>query len=395
MSKTRPEWSQEITRRADDLLALRRDFHRHPELSHQERRTAEIIAERLHAAKLEVRTGVGGTGVVGVLHGDRPGPTIAWRADIDALPLTEVLEAPFASGTPGVMHACGHDGHTAIAITMADILAARRAELPGTAVFLFQPAEEVLGGARPMIEAGALDAPRVDEVYGLHLTTLQPVGQVQVRPGPSMASADAFTVEVCGAGGHGAMPHLSIDPITAAANILLGMQALVAREIPAQDTAVLTVGQILSGTKGNIIPDRAIMRGTIRAFEQSVRDHLVSRLGTFSADIARAYRAEATTRFDGGSCPAVVNHPKETELVRACAVDEMGAEAVTEGRVVMASDDMSLFLRERPGCYFRVGIGSATGAARPHHAPEFEMNEAGLPVGLRVGLAVMRAALAR
>jgi amidohydrolase len=395
MSKTRPDWSQEITKRADDLLALRRDFHRHPELSHQERRTAEIIAERLHAAKLEVRSGVGGTGVVGVLHGDRPGPTIAWRADIDALPLTEMLEAPFASGTPGVMHACGHDGHTAIAITMADILAARRAELPGTAVFLFQPAEEVLGGARPMIEAGALEDPRVDEVYGLHLTTLQPVGRVQVRPGPAMASADAFTVEVRGAGGHGAMPHLSIDPITAAANILVGMQALIAREIAAQDTAVLTVGQIVSGTKGNIIPDRAIMRGTIRAFEQSVRDHLVSRLGSFAADIAKAYRAQATMRLDGGSCPAVVNHAEETELVRACAVDEVGAEAVTDGRVVMASDDMSLFLRERPGCYFRVGIGSATGAARPHHAPEFEMDEAGLAVGLRAALGVMRAALAR
>ncbi|MEX2224638.1 MAG: M20 family metallopeptidase [Candidatus Rokuibacteriota bacterium] len=395
MSKTRPEWNQEIARRADDLLALRRDFHRHPELSHQERRTAEIIAERLHAAKLDVRTGVGGTGVVGVLRGDRPGPTIARRADIDALPLTEVLEAPFASGTPGVMHACGHDGHTAIAITMADIMAARRAELAGTAVFLFQPAEEVLGGARPMIEAGALDDPRVDEVYGLHLTTLQAVGQVQVRPGPSMASADAFSVEVRGAGGHGAMPHLSIDPITAAANILLGMQHLVSREVAAQETAVLTVGQIVSGTKGNIIPDRAIMKGTIRAFEQTVRDHLVSRLGTFVADIAKAYRAEASMRLEGGSCPAVVNHAKETELVRACAVDEMGADAVTAGRVVMASDDMSLFLRERPGCYFRVGIGSATGTARPHHAPEFEMNEAGLPVGLRVGLAVMRSALAR
>src|SRR5882672_8276102 len=377
MSKTRPEWSEEAIRHADDLLALRRDFHRHPELSHQERRTAEIIAERLHAAKLEVRTGVGGTGVVGVLHGDRPGRTVAWRADIDALPLTERLEAPFASGTPGVMHACGHDGHTAVGITLAEILAARRAELPGTAVFLFQPAEEVLGGARPMIEAGVLDDPRVDEIYGLHLTTQQPVGQVQVRPGPSMASADAFTVEVRGSGGHGAMPHLSVDPITAAASILLGMQALISREVPAQDTAVLTVGQIVSGTKGNIIPDRAIMRGTIRAFEQSVRDHLVSRLGAFAADIAKAYRA------------------KETEFVRTCAVDEVGGKAVTDGRVVMASDDMSLFLRERPGCYFRVGIGSATGAARPHHAPEFEMNEAGLPVALRVGLSVMRAALAR
>ncbi len=164
MSKTTSRWSDEIARRTDDLIALRRDFHRHPELSHQERRTAEIIAERLHAAKIEVRTGVGGTGVVGVLHGDRPGRTVAWRADIDALPLTELLEAPFSSGTPGVMHACGHDGHTAIAITLAEILAARRGELPGTAVFLFQPAEEVLGGARPMIAAGVLENPRVEQI---------------------------------------------------------------------------------------------------------------------------------------------------------------------------------------------------------------------------------------
>jgi amidohydrolase len=377
------------------MIALRRDFHRHPELSHQERRTAEIIAERLHAAKLEVRTGVGGTGVVGVLHGDRPGRTVAWRADIDALPLTETLEAPFSSGTPGVMHACGHDGHTAIGITLAELMAARRAEIPGTAVFLFQPAEEVLGGARPMIDAGALENPRVEEVYGLHLTTLQRVGQVQVRPGPSMASADAFSVEVRGAGGHGAMPHLSIDPITAAANILLGMQSLISREVAAQDTAVLTVGQIVSGTKGNIIPDRAIMRGTIRAFDEKVRDHLVTRLGDFVSHVAIAYRAHAEMRLEGGSCPAVVNHAKETEFVRRCVVDDLGAEAVSEGRLVMASDDMSLFLRERPGCYFRVGIAPDTGPARPHHAPEFEMNEAGLIVGLRTALAVMLPALAR
>jgi amidohydrolase len=162
MSKTRPEWKDEVSRRGDGLLALRRDFHRHPELSHHETRTAEIIAERLHAARLDVRTGVGGTGVVGVLHGDRPGRTVAWRADIDALPLTELLDAPFASGTPGVMHACGHDGHTAIAITLAEIMAERRDDVPGTAVFIFQPAEEVLAGARPMIEAGVLDDPHVD-----------------------------------------------------------------------------------------------------------------------------------------------------------------------------------------------------------------------------------------
>ena len=394
MAKTTVEWSQEIDKRHDALIALRRDFHRHPELSFQERRTAEIIAERLSAAKLEVRTGIARTGVVGILHGDRPGRTIAWRADIDALPLTETLEAPFSSGTPGVMHACGHDGHTAVAITLAEIFAARRAEMAGTAVFIFQPAEEVIGGAEPMIAAGVLDDPHVDEVYGLHFTTLTPAGHVQVRPGPSMASCDAFEIDVRGKGGHGAMPHLSVDPMTAAANIVLGLKHLVSHEVPAQETAVLTVGQILSGTKGNIIPETATMKGTIRTFDDRVRAQLKERLGSYAADIARAYRAEARVRFDSGSTPSVVNHAAQSELVRRCAESVVGAEAVNEGRLVMASDDMSLFLRARPGAYFRVGIQPTDGRPAPHHAPEFVMNEDGLAPGLAVGLTVMRRALA-
>jgi amidohydrolase len=394
MSKTTLEWSQEVNRRLESLVALRRDFHRHPELSFQERRTAEIIAERLRAAGLEVHTDIGGTtGVMGILHGDKPGRTIAWRADIDALPLTELLEAPFTSGTPGVMHACGHDGHTAIAITLAEILAARRVELPGTAVVLFQPAEEVFGGAKPMIEAGVLDHPRVEEVYGLHLTTQTPAGHVTIRPGPAMASADFFDVEVRGKGGHGAYPHLSIDPITVAANILLGMQNLVSREIAAQETAVLTVGQIVAGTKHNIIPATAMMRGSLRTFSPVVRDQVVERLGSFVTNIAHAYQAEAHLTFQGDGCHTVVNHAAQSTFVQQCAVDELGGEAVQDGIMVMASDDMSLFLEQRPGCYFRVGIAPGDGVPHPHHAPEFEMNEAGLPVGLRVALNVMLSAL--
>jgi amidohydrolase len=393
MAKTAIEWSQEVDRRREGLVALRRDFHRHPELSFQERRTAEVIAERLHAAKLEVKTGIAKTGVVGILHGDRPGRTIAWRADIDALPLTERLEAPFTSGTPGVMHACGHDGHTAIAITLAEILAARRAEMVGTAVLVFQPAEEVISGAAPMLAAGVLDEPRVEEVYGLHLTTLTPVGQVQVRSGPTMASADAFEIDVVGKGGHGAMPHLSVDPMTAAANIVLGLKHLIASEVAAQETAVLTVGQIVCGTKGNIIPETATMRGTIRAFDDRVREQLRQRLAAYAVDIARAYRAEARVRFEGGATPAVVNPAEQTDFVRQCAASVVGEAGVYSGGPVMASDDMSLFLRARPGCYFRVGIQSADGRVAPHHAPEFEMNEDGLPVGLAVALSVMRGAL--
>ncbi len=393
MSRTTPEWSQEIDRRRDGLVALRRDFHRHPELSFAERRTAEIIAERLTAAQLEVRTGIGRTGVVGVLHGDRPGRTVAWRADIDALPLTESLNQPFESGTPGVMHACGHDGHTAIAITLAEILAARRRDVPGTAVFIFQPAEEVFGGAKPMIEAGVLDQPRVDEVYGLHLTTQTPVGHVSLRPGPSMASADFFDVEVVGQGGHGAYPHLSMDPITAAANILVGMQNLVSREVAAQETAVLTVGQFTGGTKHNIIPASALLRGSLRTFNPRVRGQIKERLAAYARDIASAYRTQARLAWIDEGCPTVVNHEKETDFVRRSAIDAIGPDHVHDGDLVMASDDMSLFLQARPGCYFRVGIAPLDGKPHPHHAPEFEMNEDGLPVGLRVGLNVMLDAL--
>jgi amidohydrolase len=393
MGKTTLEWSQEIDRRLESLVALRRDFHRHPELSLQEHRTAQIIAERLHAAGLEVRTGLGGTtAVVGLLHGDKPGRTIAWRADIDALPLTELLEAPFTSGTPGVMHACGHDGHTAIGITLAEILAARRAEVPGTAVFLFQPAEEVFGGAKPMIEAGVLEHPRVDEIYGLHLGAQFPVGHVAICPGPAFASADFFDVEIQGKGGHGAYPHLSIDPITVAANILLGMQNLVSREVAAQELAVLTVGQILAGTKHNIIPATAVMRGSLRTFNQTVREQILERLGTFVSSIAQAYQADAHLAFQGEGCPAVVNHAAQSSFVKQCALDELDREAVEDGTLWMASDDMSLFLQQRPGCFFRVGI-APSGPPRPHHAPEFEMHEGGLSVGLRVGLNVMRNAL--
>jgi amidohydrolase len=388
------DWSQEIGRRTEGLVALRRDFHRHPELSFEERRTAEIVAERLTAAKLEVRTGVGRTGVVGVLRGDRPGPTVAWRADIDALPLIETLDAPFASATPGVMHACGHDGHTAIGITLAEMLAAHPGSMPGTAVFLFQPAEEVFGGAKPMIEAGVLDNPRVDAVYGLHLTTQSAVGQVGVRPGPSMASADFFDVEITGRGGHGAYPHLSVDPITVAANILLGMQNLVSREVAAQETAVLTVGQIVAGTKHNIIPATAVMRGSLRTFAPAVRAQIKERLGAYARDIARAYCAEARLGFVGEGCPTVVNHERESALVQTSVVTALGGEAMRgEAAPVMASDDMSLFLQARPGCYFRVGIAPGSGPPRPHHAPEFEMNEDGLTVGLRVATRVMLDAL--
>ena len=388
-------WAEDVGRRHDDLLALRRDFHRHPELSFEERRTSEIIAERLHKAGLEVRAGIARTGVVGVLRGERPGKTIAWRADIDALPLDEGVDLPFRSGTSGVMHACGHDGHTAVAIVLADILAAHRRELAGTAVLLFQPAEEIFGGARPMIDEGALDNPRVDEVYGLHFVTRLPAGQVAVRTGPVCASADFFDIEIRGQGGHGAYPHTSVDPITVAANVTIGLSHLVAREVAAQETAVLTVGQITGGTKHNIIPASAVMRGSIRTFDPDVRAQLKKRLEDYARDIARAYRAEARLTFMADGCPTVVNHEAPSTFATGAIGAELGCDPVSDRRAItMASDDMSLFLESRPGCYFSVGAAPESGP-RPHHAPEFEMDdERALPVGLRAALGVMRAGLA-
>ena len=393
ISKSLLDLSQEVGQRRAGLVALRRDFHRHPELSLQEHRTATAIAEKLQAAGLEVRTGIAGTGVVGILRGDKPGRVAAWRADIDALPLTETLALPFVSETPGVMHACGHDGHTAIALTMAEILAARRRDLPGTAVFVFQPGEEVFGGAQKMIQAGVLEQPRVETVLGLHPTTQYPAGHVAVKAGPSMASADFFDIAVKGKGGHGAFPHLSIDPITVAAHIVIGLQDLVSREVAAQETAVLTVGQIEGGTKHNIIPESAVLRGSIRAFKMQVRDQLVERLSAFASRMAQAYRAEAHVQFQGGFCPPVVNDAAWAGHVHELAVDEVGAACVPEATPVMGSDDMSLFLDARPGCYFWVGIAPTDKEPMPHHHPGFEMNEAGLEIGVRMGLRTLLYAL--
>ncbi len=393
LSKSLLDLNQEVRKRHDSLIALRRDFHRHPELSLKETRTATIIAERLNAAGYEVRTGLCGTGVVGVLRGDKPGPVVAWRADIDALPLTENLPLPFVSATPGVMHACGHDGHTAVAITMAETLAAHRRELPGTAVFIFQPAEEVFGGAEKMIADGALENPHVECVLGMHLTTQFLAGQVAVKAGESMASADFFDVVVKGKGGHGAFPHLSIDPITVAAHIVIGLQDLVSREVAAQETAVMTVGQIEGGTKHNIIPETAVLRGSIRAYKQNVRDQLMERLGAFTSRIAQAYRAEAQVRFMDTGCPAVVNPAGWAGHVHDLAVDELGAKNVPDCVPIMGSDDMSLFLQARGGCYFWVGIAPPNQEAQPHHHPAFYMDEVGLDVGVRLGLRTMLFAL--
>ena len=380
----------EIAERHSTLIDVRRDLHQHPELGMEETRTAGIIAERLRVSGLEVRTGVGNTGVVGVLHGGHPGKTLAIRADIDALPVQEENDLPFKSTIPGKMHACGHDGHVAIGLTVADILAQHRHKLHGNVKFLFQPAEERIGGAQPMIADGALKNPDVDAVIALHLINNLPVGQVGVRAGATFASADGFTLRVYGRGGHGAMPHLSVDPILAAGHILVALHSLISREISPFNPAVVTVGSIHGGTAFNVIPDVVELQGTFRTFDDGDRDHLEQRVKEVAENVAAGLRASIEIETTRG-CPACVSDERMAALVEHAAAEAVGAGNVRSDQLTTGSDDMAFFLNAVPGCYFTVGTqNKALGYDAPHHSARFKIDEAGLPVGVEV---MVRAAL--
>jgi amidohydrolase len=381
---------QEIARRHSALIDLRRDFHQYPELALEETRTAGIIAERLEKNGLEVRAGIGKTGVVGVLRGGHPGKTIAIRADFDALPIQEENDLPFKSKVPGKMHACGHDGHTAIGLTIADILASHRDELHGNVTFLFQPAEEVLSGAKPMIDDGALKNPDVDAVIGLHLASGLPVRQVAVGPGPLAASSDPFRIRVRGIGGHGASPHQAVDPILAASQIVVALQSLISREISPFNPAVVTIGSFHAGSAPNIIPDEVVMEGTCRAFATEDREHLLARIDELAQKVAASERASATFEVMH-NCPPCVSNADMAQLIQRAAIEAVGAELVVGVDKSTGSDDMAYFLNAVPGCYFNVGAGDkAEGYDAPHHSPRFRIDEASLPVGVEV---MLRAAL--
>ncbi len=381
---------QEIAQRHSTLIELRRDFHQHPELAMEETRTAGIIAERLRASGLEVRTGIGKTGVVGVLRGAQPGKTLAIRADIDALPILEENDLPFKSQTSGKMHACGHDGHAAIGLTIADILASHRNDLHGNVTFLFQPAEEQLSGAKPMIDDGALKNPDVDAVIGLHLASDLPVRQVAVGPGVLAASSDPFRIRVRGIGGHGASPHQAVDPILTASQIVVALQSLISREISPFHPAVVTIGSFHAGSAPNIIPAEVVMEGTCRAFASEDREHLLARISEVAQQMAASERATATFEVLH-NCPPCVSDADMAALIQRAAIEAVGAELVVGVDKSTGSDDMAYFLNAVPGCYFNVGAGNkAIGYDAPHHSPRFRIDEDSLPVGVEV---MLRAAL--
>jgi amidohydrolase len=379
MSSAIPALPVDAEERAE-LIRLRRDFHRHPELGFHEVRTSGIVAARLKELGYEVREGLGGTGVTG--QKGREGRVLFVRADMDALPIHEENDVDYKSGTDGVMHACGHDTHTAIALTAAARFA--KASFPGRLRFGFQPAEEVGQGADKMMADGALDG--VDAVLGLHVWNSMPVGKVGVTEGAAMAAVDDFDVVVHGRGGHAAEPHEAEDPIVAAAGIVREFQTIVSRRVDPFQTAVLSVTQMQAGSAYNVIPEKAILRGTVRTFDERVRDSIHRRM----RDVVGArgtVKIQKMTRV-------LVNDPRMCKVVREAAASVVGAENVLTDERTMGGEDFASMLAARPGCFFFVGSQSPKGAY-PHHHPRFDVDERALPIGLEIMTRAVRAYLER
>lgn len=370
------------------MVADRRDIHRHPELGYEERRTAALVAARLRELGLPVRVGVGGTGVIGLIRGRQPGKTVLLRADMDALPILEENQTSYVSTTPGVMHACGHDAHTAILLGVARLLVERQEEIRGTVKLMFQPAEEGGAGAQRMIDDGVLDDPPVDAAFGLHVDAERYVGQIAVRSGPSMASADRFTITVRGRGGHAASPHRTVDPIIVAAQIITALQTIVGREVSPIEPAVVTVASLTAGTTYNVIPDTATIRGTVRAFSSEVRQLMQERIGDLARGIASALRASAEVDYRVGY-PVLVNHAAMVELAREALGGLLGPRAIVDREPVMGAEDFAFILQRVPGAFLHLGVRHPTWKTpRPVHTATFDLDEAALPVGAAALVAI-------
>jgi amidohydrolase len=350
-------------------------------LADARRLSDQIVADRLRRLAIEPQTGVGVTGVVGLIDGGKPGKTVLLRADMDALPIVEMGELPFRSENDGVMHACGHDGHVAMLLAAAKLLTERRGELRGQVKLMFQPAEEGGGGAMKMIDDGLMEAPNVDAAFALHVDSLLDAGKLQLRPGPLFAAADRFTILVRGKGGHAAQPHLVVDPIVVASHIVIGLQTLVSREVDPDDRAVFTVGSIHAGTAENVIPDTASILGTLRTYTPALRSYLEQRIREMSAGIAASMRASAEVDWRPGY-PPVINHESAIDLLNEVALETVGPGLSLVGQPSMVAEDFSYLIERVPGAMFRLGIRkpSWTGP-RAHHTSDFDMDESALPTG--------------
>ncbi len=360
----------------DALVATRRDLHANPELGFQETRTGRIVAQRLEQLGYQVRAQVGKTGVVG-WKGDG-GRCVMLRADMDALPLEEANDVPYRSRSPGRMHACGHDGHVAIGLEVARRLAGF--QKPGAVKFAFQPAEEISDGAGAMIADGVLEQPRVDAAFGLHLWNSMPVGTIGLMAGPIMASVDQFEITITGKGGHAAMPHLAVDPVLAAAHIVTALQSLVSRRRDPFEPGVVSVTQLAAGHAFNVIPEQAMVRGTVRTFGGTFFAEAPRLVTDTARATAAAFGADASVDFRRLSRP-LVNDPQMTQLMHGVAVELVGKDHVMDGVRTMGGEDMSYFLERVPGCFAFVGSARPDGSSFPHHSPRFDIEEESLVIG--------------
>jgi amidohydrolase len=362
-----PDFRYEADGVYNEMVRMRRDFHQHPELGFQETRTSGIVAEHLDLLGLEVQRGIGQTGVVGLLEGARKGPTVLLRFDMDALPIQEESDTPYASQNPGVMHACGHDAHTAMGLSLAKIWTRYQEQMAGTLKFVFQPAEEGLGGAFAMIADGVLENPRPDVAFAMHVWNASPLGKVRVITGPCMASSSVFTLTIQGRGGHGAAPHLATDPILAAAHIVAALQSIVSRNINPQDSVVVSIK----------------MKGTVRSYNEQLHRQIYRRLLEMATEMAKAFSCTATMETIA-IVPAVNNSPQPTAAIRTAAAKMMGVENVIQQRT-MASEDMGFVMDEIPGCYFFIGASNEErGLDIPHHHPKFDFDERAMADGVAV-----------
>jgi len=368
--------------------SMRRDFHIHPELGFREIRTGGIVAKELEALGIEVTKGVGKTGVVGFMEGSKPGPTLLLRFDMDALPITEETGADYASTNPGVMHACGHDGHTAIGLTVAKILNQHKNELAGNVKFCFQPSEEgnngaEVGGAEMMIRDGVLDSPKVDMTLSLHLWNEKPLGWVGVAKGPVMAGAEEFKVKITGKGGHGAIPNQTIDPIVAAANIVNALQSIVSRNVGPLETAVVSVTTIHGGTAFNVIPQEVMLEGTIRTFDISVRQRVIERFEQIAKSVGEAMGCQVEVHMKRLT-PALVNDDAIAEKVQETARNMLSESNLDmAGYLTMGAEDMAFMQEKVPGCYFFIGSNDTSRHLDyGHHHPKFDFDEEALIRGV-------------
>lgn len=381
------------------VIEWRRDIHQHPELSNREFKTAEKIADHLKSLGIEVQTGVAHTGVVGLLKGNRPGKVVALRADIDALPVTERNDLPFKSTVTseylgeevGVMHACGHDTHIAILMGVAEVLAKNKDKIRGTVKFIFQPAEEGAppgeeGGAELMVKEGVLENPKVDVIYGLHIGSYLPVGQIAYKPGGALAAAQRFVVDIKGKQTHGSAPWGGVDPILVAAKIVDGFQSIISREMElTKEAAVITVGKISGGVRNNIIPESAELIGTIRTLDYDMQKQVNERMKEMASTIAKAYRAEATVEIAKG-VPITYNDPSLTEASLPSLKEVAGEGNVHLIKAITGAEDFSFYQEKIPGFFFILG-GKDPNAGPddhfPHHTPDFKIDDSGLLLGVR------------